>query len=100
MLIDSPGIRTIGLAARSEEALAKTFSEIEPFLGACGFDDCSHEGEAECAVADAIADGRIQASRFESYSQMKRELQQDQARSDLRPKSRTGRRDEDDESSV
>ena len=96
VLIDSPGIRTIGLAARSEEALSKTFSEIEPFLGACSFDDCSHEGEAECAVADAIADGRLQASRFESYSQMKRELQQDQARSDLRPKGRTGRRDDQD----
>ena len=92
VLIDSPGIRTVGLAARSEEALSKTFSEIEPFLGACNFDDCSHEGEAGCAVAEAIADGRLLASRFESYSQMKRELQQDQARSDLRPKSRTGRR--------
>lgn len=77
VLIDTPGIRTIGLVSGSEDALAKTFSEIEEYLGKCRFRDCEHVGEPGCAIAEAIADGRLLRSRFESYKRMQRELEHD-----------------------
>lgn len=80
VLIDTPGIRTIGLVGGSEDALAKTFSEIEQFLGQCRFRDCGHVGEPGCAIAEAIKDGRLQASRFESYKRMGREIEHDETK--------------------
>lgn len=82
VLIDTPGIRTIGLVSGSEEALAKTFSEIEQYFGQCKFRDCGHVGEPGCAIAEAIADGRLLASRFESYKRMGRELQHEETKHD------------------
>ncbi len=82
VLIDSPGIRTIGLVAGSEEAIARTFSEIEEYLGKCKFRNCSHGGEPECAITEAIADGRLLKSRFDSYRRMQRELQHERAKHD------------------
>lgn len=82
VLIDTPGIRTIGLVSGSEEALAKTFSEVEEFFGKCKFRDCGHVGEPGCAIAEAIADGRLLASRYESYKKMGRELQHEETKHD------------------
>lgn len=82
VLIDTPGIRTIGLVAGSEDALARTFSEIEEFLGQCRFSDCGHTGEPGCAIREAIADGRLSADRFESYKRMGRELQYEETKHD------------------
>jgi ribosome biogenesis GTPase len=82
VLIDTPGIRTIGLVSGSEEALIKTFSEVEQFLGQCKFRDCGHNGEPGCAIAEAIKDGRLLKSRFESYLRMGRELVHDETKHD------------------
>jgi ribosome biogenesis GTPase len=82
VLVDTPGIRTIGLVAGSEEALARTFSEIEQYLGLCRFRDCGHAGEPGCAIGEAIADGRLSAERFESYKRMGRELQYEETKND------------------
>jgi len=80
VLIDTPGIRSIALVAGSEEALAKTFSDIEEFFGQCRFRDCGHSGEPGCAIADAIKDGKLSAERFESYKRMGRELQYEETK--------------------
>jgi len=82
VLIDTPGIRTIGLVSGSEDALAKTFSEIERFLGQCKFNDCGHTSEPGCAINAAIESGQLLASRFESYKRMGRELQLDETKHD------------------
>ncbi|MEE8046536.1 MAG: ribosome small subunit-dependent GTPase A [Dehalococcoidia bacterium] len=82
VMIDTPGIRTIGLVGGSEDALAKTFSEIEQFLGKCKFRDCGHVGEPGCAIAEAIKDGRLLRSRFESYKRMGRELEHEETKHD------------------
>ncbi len=87
VLIDTPGIRTIGLVAGSEDALARTFSEIEKFVGQCRFRDCGHTGEPGCAIDEAIAGGRLSRTRFESYKRMDRELQHEETRHD--PAART-----------
>ena len=75
VLIDTPGIRTIGLVEGRVDALAKTFSEIVEYMGRCKFRDCAHEDEPGCAITEAIAVGQLQVSRFESYKRLFHELE-------------------------
>ena len=75
VLIDTPGIRTIGLVEGRVNALAKTFSEIVEYMGQCKFRDCAHEDEPGCAITEAIAVGQLQVSRFESYKRLFHELE-------------------------
>ena len=87
VLIDSPGIRTVGLVAGSDEAIGKTFSDVEELFGNCRFRNCAHIDEPGCAIAEAIADGRLQRSRLDSYRRMLRELQFEETKND--PAART-----------
>ena len=80
VLIDTPGIRTIGLVGGTEEALAKTFSELDEFLGQCRFRDCGHTSEPGCAIIEAIKDGRLTQARFDSYNRMGREIQYEETK--------------------
>ncbi|WP_342822394.1 ribosome small subunit-dependent GTPase A [Candidatus Lucifugimonas marina] len=80
VLIDTPGIRSIALVSGSEEALAKTFSEVEQYLGQCRFRDCGHNGEPGCAIGKAIKKGELSADRFESYKRMGRELEYEETK--------------------
>lgn len=80
VLIDTPGIRSIALVSGSEEALAKTFSEIDEYLGECRFRDCGHNGEPGCAIGDAIEKGDLSSDRFESYKRMGRELEYEETK--------------------
>ncbi len=56
--------------------LADCFCEFREYLGKCRFPDCSHTKEKGCAVIEAVREGRISQSRFESYTQMYEEARQ------------------------
>ena len=92
-MIDTPGIRTIGLVEGRVDALAKTFSEIAEYMGRCKFRDCAHEDEPGCAITEAIAVGQLQASRFESYKRMFHELEDQRANKDRGMKTDNSRED-------
>ncbi|KAA1188975.1 small ribosomal subunit biogenesis GTPase RsgA [Pseudohalioglobus sediminis] len=66
-LIDSPGIREFGLWHMSKQEVEQGFREFRPCLGLCKFRDCRHEQEPGCAILDAVEEGRITASRLDSY---------------------------------
>lgn len=69
-LIDSPGIREFGLWHIAPKDLLTGFVEFRPFLGRCRFRDCSHQGEPDCALQQAVAAGEIARSRLDSYFQI------------------------------
>lgn len=73
LVIDTPGLREIQLWA-SEEGLGDAFQDIEAYAGDCRFNDCSHESEPGCAVRAALDKGKIDASRYESYLKLQKEL--------------------------
>ena len=73
VLIDSPGLKEIQLWGESE-SLDPVFEEITALAEECKFGDCSHQGEPGCAVQQALADGTLDQSRYESYLELKREL--------------------------
>lgn len=72
LVIDTPGMRTMGLWDASE-GLENTFGDVERFLGKCRFSDCRHEREPGCAIRAAIAAGELDAKRWESYRKLQAE---------------------------
>jgi len=73
LLIDTPGMRELGLWA-DDEGLDRTFDEIDRFAALCRFPDCGHEREPGCAVRAAVEAGEIDAGRWESYLKLRREM--------------------------
>ena len=74
LLIDTPGMRELQLWA-DDDALDRTFEDIERLAARCRFVDCSHEQEPGCAVRAALQTGSLDARRLESYLKLRRELQ-------------------------
>ncbi len=72
VLIDSPGVREVGMWV-GEEAIDATFAEIADIAGGCRFSDCSHEHEPGCAVRAAVESGELDAMRLASFHQLRRE---------------------------
>ncbi|MBI5016049.1 MAG: ribosome small subunit-dependent GTPase A [Deltaproteobacteria bacterium] len=73
VVIDTPGLRSVGLDLAAE-GLDATFAEIAELALGCRFRDCRHQGEPGCAVAAAVAGGQLDPSRWESYRRLGREM--------------------------
>jgi ribosome biogenesis GTPase / thiamine phosphate phosphatase len=66
-VVDTPGLRDIGLWGIEPSEVANAFPELRERLGDCRFDDCRHLTEPGCAVQAAANAGELDASRLESY---------------------------------
>jgi ribosome biogenesis GTPase len=66
VLIDSPGIREVGLVTEAE-AVEDTFPEIAEVAETCRFSDCAHGNEPGCAIRPALEAGEIDPVRFERW---------------------------------
>ena len=66
-VIDTPGIRGFGLEHLDPAQVREGFPDLAAFARECGFRDCSHVHEPDCAVRDAVEDGRLSAARYGSY---------------------------------
>jgi ribosome biogenesis GTPase len=93
VLIDTPGLRSLGLVARPStaggeqvlsDAVDRVFPEIEGMAERCRYRDCGHDTEPGCAVQAALADGSLAADRWASYQKLQGELAADVRRTDPR----------------
>ncbi len=91
VLIDTPGIRAIGLTG-SEVGISAAFPEIEQASYDCRFRDCTHTGEPGCAVEAAVASGTLPAERLANYLKLVREAQVSAAKTDVRLRAEEERR--------
>ncbi len=66
-VVDTPGLRDIGLWGIEPNSVNGAFPEIEQASQSCRFDDCRHGKEPDCAVHEAVEAGRISKMRLESY---------------------------------
>lgn len=66
-IVDTPGIRQFELWDVIPEEVAGYYRDIRPYVSQCRYTDCTHTHEEECAVKDAVADGRIDLRRYDSY---------------------------------
>lgn len=69
-LIDTPGIKGFGTFDMEREEVSHYFREIFSTSDGCRFGNCTHTHEPGCAVLEAVAEGRIAESRFNSYLSM------------------------------
>lgn len=75
VLIDTPGIRAVGLWD-AEDALQRVFSDITETADGCRFNDCAHGAEPGCAVTEAVEAGNIDPRRLDRYREMAEELKE------------------------
>ena len=73
-LIDSPGIRAVGLVA-DPEAVDEAFADLIELALACRFSDCGHTTEPGCAVLAAIDEGAISIDRLEAWRAEEKEAE-------------------------
>lgn len=66
-LIDSPGIKELGIIDMEDWEISHYFPEMRQHLGACKFSNCLHVHEPDCAVLAALQNGTISESRYLSY---------------------------------
>jgi len=67
---DTPGLRQLRFWRVSPANLEMLFPEFRPYLGQCEYAPCAHIQEDQCAVRDAVANGLVAASRYDSYQKM------------------------------
>jgi ribosome biogenesis GTPase len=77
-VIDTPGLREVGLWALVPEQLDQCFPEIRGLSDQCRFADCRHISEPDCAVRAALRNGEISAARYDSYMKLLDEIQSGQ----------------------
>jgi ribosome biogenesis GTPase len=75
-VMDTPGLREVGVWGLEAGELDRCFLEMRPFLGECRFGDCAHRAEPGCAVREAVERGTISAARYESYLKLRAELEE------------------------
>ncbi len=69
-VIDSPGIKELGLVEMKKEEVGHYFPEIRELINDCKFNNCTHENEPHCAVKAAVEKGEIDAERYYNYLKM------------------------------
>ncbi len=66
-IIDTPGIKELGLVDMQATEISHYFPEMRAYLGQCKFNNCLHTNEPGCQVLEALEAGTIEVSRYHSY---------------------------------
>jgi ribosome biogenesis GTPase len=74
MLIDTPGMREVGLLGTTE-GVGETFADLHDLSLNCRFSNCSHTQEPGCAILAAVAGGGLSGERYQSYLKLKKETE-------------------------
>lgn len=72
MVIDTPGMRELGLVGVSE-GMDETFQDIQALAQECRFSNCTHTQEPGCAVLAALESGELDPDRYHSYCKLMKE---------------------------
>ncbi len=91
VVLDTPGLRGVQMWD-ADEGLERTFADVLEIAEHCRFRDCRHNGEPGCAIAAAIADGRLSARRAASHAKLQREIAWLEERYDARLRAEARRR--------
>ncbi|MBA2652272.1 MAG: small ribosomal subunit biogenesis GTPase RsgA [Tatlockia sp.] len=66
-LIDSPGVREIGLSHMPISKITQSYRELRPLISQCRFRNCNHHANPGCAIMKALSEGKISPKRYENY---------------------------------
>lgn len=73
LVIDTPGMRELQFWDAGLAAVTDVFADLGELVTQCRFHDCRHASEPGCAVLAALADGSLDAGRWQSYLKLQRE---------------------------
>ncbi|HAJ74449.1 MAG TPA: ribosome small subunit-dependent GTPase A [Lachnospiraceae bacterium] len=79
-LCDTPGFTSLFLPDMKKEELETCFPEIDRYADQCRFVGCSHTAEPDCAVKNALREGKISKERYHNYVMIYRELEEKEKR--------------------
>ncbi len=75
-VMDTPGFTSLDIPEIPKEDLKFYFNEFSDYENRCRFDGCVHIHEPDCAVKDALKEGRINPDRYKSYCDMYRSIEE------------------------
>ena len=76
---DTPGFSSFDTEQMDvllKENLQYAFPDFAPYLGGCRYHDCSHRKEPDCSVRAAVEEGKIEATRYDSYLRLYEKAEQ------------------------
>ncbi len=74
-VVDTPGLREVGVWGVDASNLAACFPEFRGALGSCRFRDCRHVSEPGCAVRELVAQRVASGERYDSYLKLLEEAE-------------------------
>lgn len=74
-VVDTPGIRAIGLVDLGPQDVAVHFPELAELAHGCDYGDCLHLDEEGCRVREAVEDGDLSGVRYASYERVVRAIE-------------------------
>ena len=75
-IMDTPGFSSLSLFNLEKEQLCSFYPEFEQYAHACRFQGCVHVQEPDCAVKEALSEGKIDPIRYENYKLLYEELKE------------------------
>lgn len=73
-IMDTPGFSSMDLPGFEKEDLWTCYPEFVPYEPECRFIGCSHIGEPDCGVKNALAEGKINQVRYDNYVMLYEEM--------------------------
>ena len=90
VLIDTPGVRSLGLWA-DESSIDAAFGDIAEIATRCRFGDCAHTTEPDCAVRAAVESGLLDRGRVTAWQNLSLEVDERERRAEEHERKPTGR---------
>ena len=79
-IADTPGFSTFDISEIPKVELDKHFIEFIPYIPNCKYGGCSHIKEEECAIKQAVEQGKIAKERYQNYQKIYQELKESEER--------------------
>ncbi|MDX2359968.1 MAG: ribosome small subunit-dependent GTPase A [Crocinitomicaceae bacterium] len=76
-IVDTPGIRAFGIVDMDKAVISHYFPEMRALMADCKFNNCQHMNEPKCAVKAAVEAGKLDESRYHTYTQLMEEDEND-----------------------
>lgn len=74
LVADTPGFSILNLPEMKREELVGYFPDLNRNAQGCRFSSCLHDQEPDCAVKEALAEGRIDPGRYQHYREFLAEV--------------------------
>jgi ribosome biogenesis GTPase len=76
LLFDTPGFTSFDVLEAEEDELHFLYPEMSALIGGCRYDNCRHIKEPDCCIREAVKQGKIHKSRYQSYVSQLKEIRE------------------------